>query len=139
VAGPTGRREGKPPDPDRAGSRLRQIVEHPVPHRLDGARRSGREAISAAGAVDRPGGAERADREAVTLRLLPYEEAILRPPAREDACGHVERGIDLEAVAREHPPAGAGGTPDRLLDAVAEPAQALLGQPAAEPGHPRQA
>src|SRR6185503_8572168 len=124
--------------PDRPGADRCAVVEHAVTHRLDGARRGGREAIPAGGAVDRPGRAERADREIVTVRLLPHEEAILCPPAREDAGGDVERGIDLEAVAREHPPPGAGGTPNRLLHAVAEPAQALLGQRAAEPGHPSQ-
>jgi hypothetical protein len=95
-----------------AGNRL---VRH-----LDALSRRGAEPVTRWSSLDHPGRADAAQREAVTIGLLPYEVALLGAAARENGRGHVGPAVERHRDACDHPARRASCALDRLVDALGE-------------------
>ena len=76
-----------------------------------------REAVLGGHGIDGHGGAERPDREAVAVRLLPHEPALVRAAARERGGGHVDVTRQRNRDTGKHRPPETSRPGDGFLNA----------------------
>ena len=112
------REEAEAAHPQRTGGgAVEVVVAHRVAHGVRARARGLREAVPRGRRVDQHGGAERPDREAVAVRLLPHEPALVRAAARERGGGHVDVALERNRDAGKHRPPETSRPGDSFLGA----------------------